>query len=249
MINFDFTGQTTLVTGGTRGIGRAISEAFLDAGARVIAVYGGNDGAASKMKDALHAHSERLILKKCDVSNYEHVEALFKELDTLCPHGLQIVVNNSGIRRDAVLAMMKPQDWRAVLDVNLTGTFNVSKFAVLAMMRKRYGRIINITSPCGEFGFEGQSNYAASKAGQVALTRSLSKEVATRGITVNCVSPGFISTELIGDLPEKLREKYLEQVPLKKFGTPEDVANCVLFLASKEAAYITGSVLEVTGGL
>ncbi|HLX60359.1 MAG TPA: 3-oxoacyl-ACP reductase FabG [Planctomycetota bacterium] len=249
MVKFDFTNQTVLVTGGTRGIGRAITEAFLNAGARVIAVYGGNDGAASKMKEVLHSHAERLILKKCDVSIYEQVEALFKEFETLHPQGLQIVVNNSGIRKDAVLAMMKSEDWRAVLDVNLTGTFNVSKFAVLSMMRKRYGRIVNITSPCGKFGFEGQANYAASKAGQVALTRSLSKEVATRGITVNCVSPGFISTELIGDLPEKLREKYVEQVPLKKFGAPQDVANCVLFLASKEAAYITGSVLEVTGGL
>ncbi len=249
MLSYDFSNQSALVTGGTRGIGRAISEAFLKAGATVVAVYGGNDDAAAQFKDALGPLAEKLIVKKCDVSSYENVEALFKELETLLPNGLQIAVNNSGIRKDAVLAMMKAQDWRAVLDVNLTGTFNVSKFAVLAMLRKRYGRIVNITSPCGEFGFEGQSNYAASKAGQVGMSRSLSKEVATRGITVNCVSPGFISTELIGDLPEKLRAQYLNQVPLKKFGTPEDVANCVLFLASKQAAYITGSVLEVTGGL
>lgn len=249
MIRYDYSTSTALVTGGTRGIGRAISEAFLKAGASVVAVYAGNDDAASKFKDSLGSLSEKLILRKCDVSSYESVEALFKELDTQLPNGLQIVVNNSGIRKDAVLAMMKSEDWRAVLDVNLTGTFNVSKFAVLSMIRRRYGRIVTITSPCGEFGFEGQGNYAASKAGQVGMTRSLSKEVATRGITVNCVSPGFISTELIGDLPEKLREQYLNKVPLKKFGTPEDVANCVLFLASKEAAYITGSVLEVTGGL
>jgi 3-oxoacyl-[acyl-carrier protein] reductase len=128
-------------------------------------------------------------------------------------------------------------------------TFNMSKFAVLTMMRKRYGRIITITSPCGEFGFAGQANYAASKAGQVGLTRSLSKEVASRGITVNCVSPGFIGTDLIKDLPENLRKQYTEQVPLKRFGTPDEVASCVLFLATKAAAYITGSVLEVTGGL
>jgi 3-oxoacyl-[acyl-carrier protein] reductase len=249
MIHYDFSNHTALVTGGTRGIGRAISEAFLKAGATVVAVYAGNDAAAQVFEESLGAFSEKLILKKCDVSSYENVEALFKELETLVPGGLQIVVNNSGIRKDAVLAMMKPQDWRAVLDVNLSGTFNVSKFAVLAMLRKRYGRIITITSPCGEFGFEGQSNYAASKAGQVGLTRSLSKEVATRGITANCVSPGFIATELISDLPEKLRDQYQNQIPLKKFGTPEDVANCVLFLATKEAGYITGSVLEVTGGL
>ena len=249
MVRYDFSQQTALVTGGTRGIGRAISEAFLKAGATVVAVYAGNADAARAFQHALGPLAEKLILKQCDVASYEAVEALFKELDPLLPGGLQIVVNNSGIRRDAVLAMMKPQDWRAVLDVNLSGTFNVSKFAVLAMLRKRYGRIITITSPCGAFGFEGQSNYAASKAGQVGLTRSLSKEVALRGITVNCVSPGFIATELIGDLPEKLREQYQNQVPLKKFGSPDDVAHCVLFLASKESAYITGSVLDVTGGL
>lgn len=249
MLKFDFSNQTALVTGGTRGIGRAISEAFLAAGARVIAVYAGNDEAAGAFKKSLGARGEMLLLRKCDVSNYADVEALFKELDPLLPDGLQILVNNSGIRRDAVLAMMKPEDWHAVLNVNLSGTFNMSKFAVLAMLRKRYGRIVNITSPCGHFGFEGQSNYAASKAGQVALARSLSKEVATRGITVNCVSPGFIATELIGDLPEKLRAQYAAQIPLKKFGAPEDVAGSVLFLSSRESAYITGSVLEVTGGL
>ena len=249
MVRYDFSNQTALVTGGTRGIGRAISEAFLKAGAAVVAIYAGNDAAAAAFKESLGTLAEKLIIKKCDVSSYEAVEALFKSLETEVPTGLQIVVNNSGIRKDAVLAMMKPQDWSAVLDVNLSGTFNVSKFGVLAMMRKRYGRIITITSPCGEFGFEGQSNYAASKAGQVGMSRSLSKEVATRGITVNCVSPGFIGTELIADLPEKLRDQYMNQVPLKKFGTPADVANCVLFLASKEASYITGSVMEVTGGL
>lgn len=249
MLAFDFKNQSALVTGGTRGIGRAISEAFLNAGARVIAVYAGNDSAAAEFKNSLGERAERLILKKCNVASYEHVEALFKELDPQLPDGLQIAVNNSGIRKDAVLAMMKAEDWRAVLDVNLTGTFNVSKFAVLAMLRRRYGRIINITSPCGHFGFEGQTNYAASKAGQVGLTRSLSKEVATRGITVNCVSPGFIATDLLADLPEKLRDQYLAQVPLKKFGHAEDVANAVLFLASKQSSYITGSVVDVTGGL
>jgi len=249
MIQFDFKGQTALVTGGSRGIGRAISAAFLNAGARVIAVYSSNETAANAFKQSLGEQAERLILKKCNVADYAQVEVLFKELESLLNDGLQIAVNNSGIRKDAVLAMMHPADWRAVLDVNLTGTFNVSKFAVLAMLRRRFGRIINITSPCGHFGFEGQANYAASKAGQVGLTRSLSKEVASRGITVNCVSPGFIATELIADLPEKLREQYLAQVPLKKFGTPEDVAAGVLFLASKQAGYITGSVVEISGGL
>jgi 3-oxoacyl-[acyl-carrier protein] reductase len=249
MIHYDFSGQNVLVTGGTRGIGRAVSTAFLNAGAHVAAIYAGNAAAAREFQASLGALAERLTLRTCDVGNYAQVEALYRELETVFPSGLQIVVNNSGIRKDSVLAMMKPEDWDSVLRTNLTGTFHMSKFAVLAMMRKRFGRIVNITSPCGEFGFEGQANYAASQAGQVALTRSLSKEVATRGITVNCVSPGFIATELIGDLPEKLREQYQRQVPLKKFGTPEDVANCVLFLAAKQSGYITGMTLDVTGGL
>jgi 3-oxoacyl-[acyl-carrier protein] reductase len=249
MISFDFKDQSVLVTGGTRGIGRAISEKFLHAGASVIATFAGNEAAAAAFGRENSQFGERLTVRRCESQNYEQVELLFKELENSHPKGVDILVNNSGIRKDAVLAMMKPEDWNAVVGVNLTGTFNMSKFAVLSMMRKRYGRIINITSPCGEFGFAGQANYAASKAGQVGLTRSLSKEVATRGITVNCVSPGFIGTELIKDLPENLREQYTAQVPLKRFGTPEDVAGCVLFLAAKESAYITGSVLEVTGGL
>ena len=249
MIQFDFNNHTALVTGGTRGIGRAIAESFLTAGARVIATYVGNEEAASAFKAANANHSARLDVRKCDVSNYEEVELFFKAIDKSYPDGIQILINNSGVRKDAVLAMMKPHDWHDVVNVNLNGTFNMCKFGTLTMLRKRYGRIINITSPCGDFGFAGQANYAASKAGQVGLTRSLSKEVATRGITVNCVSPGFIGTDLIKDLPDKLREHYIEQVPLKRFGNPEEVANCVLFLASKDAAYITGSVLEVTGGL
>ena len=160
-----------------------------------------------------------------------------------------MLVNNSGIRKDADLAMMKPEDWQKVLDVNLTGAFYMSKLAVHSFMANRYGRIITITSPAGRFGFEGQANYSASKAGQIAMTRSLSKEVASRGITVNCVSPGFIDTEFLADLPEKLRKEYLASIPLKRFGTPDEVAACVLFLASREAGYITGSVLSVEGGL
>jgi 3-oxoacyl-[acyl-carrier protein] reductase len=145
--------------------------------------------------------------------------------------------------------MMRESEWHDVIDVNLNGVFYMCKFAVMSMMRKKYGRIIGITSPSGKFGFEGQANYAAAKAGMVALTKSLSKEVARRGITVNCVSPGFIATDLIQDLPEELRKSYVGQVPLKRFGTPEEVAACVLFLATKEAAYVNGATLEVTGGL
>lgn len=245
---FDFRDQTVVVTGGTRGIGRAISRHFLEAGATVVATYRANDAATEVFKTALGAAAKELHLRKFDVADYAQAEAFYKDLDAEHKN-FSVLVNNSGIRKDAVLAMMKPEDWQQVLDVNLTGAFNMAKLAVHRFMPNRYGRIITITSPAGRFGFEGQANYAASKAGQIAMTRSLSKEVASRGITANCVSPGFIDTEFVADLPEKLRKDYLAAIPLKRFGTPDDVAYCVLFLASREAGYITGSVLSVDGGL
>lgn len=247
-MEFDFKGQTALVTGGTRGIGRAISEAFLKAGAKVIATYRNNDEEADNFKQANTEHAEFLDIYKFDVSDYEAVERFYKEIETKYEN-FQILVNSSGIRSDSIVGMMKVEDWNRVIDTNLTGTFNLCKLAVQSMMRQRYGRIITLTSPIGKFGFAGQANYAASKAGQVAFTRSLSKEVASRKITVNCVSPGFIDTEFISDLPEEQRKAYKDQIPLKRFGSREDVTYPVLFLASKQASYITGSVLEVTGGL
>lgn len=245
---FNFEGQTVIVTGGTRGIGKAVAGAFLKAGAMVIVSYNSDDQAAEKFKSENASYKDKVDVQKFDVSDYSKVEFFFKYVEE--KYGdLQVLVNNSGIRRDSVLAMMKQEDWSRVVDVNLSGVFNMCKFAVILMMSSRYGRIINITSPAGKMGFPGQSNYAATKAGQVGLTRSLSKEVATRGITVNCVSPGFIDTGFIDDLPEKLRKTYLENIPLHRFGKPEEVAACVLFLASKEASYTNGSTLEVTGGL
>ncbi len=245
---FDFKGQTAIITGGTRGIGRCIAEKFLQAGARLIVTYGGNEAAAEEFKESNKKFAENLDLQKFNVANYQEVENFYKYIEKKY-EGFEILVNNAGIRKDSVLAMMKESDWSDVIATNLTGNFYMCKFAVMNLMRRRYGRIINITSPMGKYGFEGQSNYSASKAGQVGLTRSLSKEVGTRGITVNCVSPGFIETELIQDLPDKLRSAYLAQVPLKRFGKTEEVAYCVLFLASKEASYVTGSIVEVTGGL
>lgn len=245
---YDFSGQTAIVTGGTRGIGRAIAESFLKSGARVIASYSSNEADAARFSEENKQFSESLDVQKFDVAKYAEVERFFKYVEDRYG-SFEVLVNNAGIRRDSVLGMMKEPDWRSVIDVNLNGVFNMCKFAVMLLMRKRYGRIITITSPMGRHGPEGQSNYAASKAGQVGLARSLSKEVATRGITVNCVSPGFIATDFIGDLPDKLRESYIAQIPIKKFGKPEDVAHCVMFLASREASYITGATLEVTGGL
>ncbi|MCF8719111.1 3-oxoacyl-ACP reductase FabG [Nitrospina gracilis] len=247
-MQFDFTDQTVIVTGGTRGIGRGIAEAFLKAGATVVATYLSNQDAAEQFQKDNADAGDRLHVRQCDVTNLEKVEAFYKHVtETLGT--FHVLVNNSGIRRDAIVGMMTEEDWRDVVDTNLTGTFTMSKLAVQNLSRKRYGRIINITSPIGKFGFAGQANYAATKAGQVAFTKSLSKEVASRKITVNCVSPGFIDTDFIADLPDDQKQQYLEQVPLKRFGTVEDVAYCVLFLASRDAAYITGAVLEVTGGL
>ncbi len=243
---YDFKGQTAIVTGGVRGIGKSIVEGFLRAGARVI--IASNEAATEQFKQDTSEFAENIDIQICDVSKYEEVEKFFEYIDKKY-EGLEILVNNAGIRKDAVLAMMKESEWHDVLNVNLSGIFYMCKFAVMSLMRKRYGRIISITSPSGKYGFEGQANYAASKAGLVALTKSLSKEVARRGITVNCVSPGFIATELIQDLPNELRDSYTAQVPLKRFGKPEEVAACVLFLASKEASYVNGSTLEVTGGL
>jgi 3-oxoacyl-[acyl-carrier protein] reductase len=244
----DFSKQKVVISGATRGIGKALSLTFLERGATVVGLYAGNHKTANQFIEECAQFSERLHLHQCDVSDYSAVEHLYSRIEEQFDT-IDILINNAGIRRDGVLAMMPANDWQKVLDVNLTGSFNMSKFAVQLMMKQKYGRIIFITSPMAHMGFAGQSNYAASKAGQIGMTKSLSKETAKRKITVNCVSPGFISTDLIDDLPDDLKKEYKKMVPLKRFGSPEDVAHAVLFLASKEAGYITGSVLEVTGGL
>ena len=244
----EFEGEKALVTGATRGIGRAITEALLAQGASVVGLYGGNQAAAETMQADCAQYGERLRLQQLDVSDYQAVAAFFAELETAW-ETLDILVNNAGIRRDAVLPMMKEEDWRRVIDVNLTGGYNMAKFAVPMMMAQKYGRILFVTSPMGHLGFAGQANYAASKAGQVGLMKSLSKEVAKRKITVNCISPGFIATDLIDDLTEAQVKEYKKMVPANRFGSPAEVAEAALFLLSDRAAYINGAVLEITGGL
>lgn len=241
-----YENQHVIVTGGTRGIGRAISMAFLNEGATVHATYFGNDAAADALRTDVGEGAERLHTPKFDVADHDAAGAFWEGLgDT----PVSVLVANSGIRKDSILATMSPSDWDDVIRTNLTGGYTMSKFAVQNMMRQRYGRILFTTSPAGRFGFEGQGNYAASKAGQIGLMRSLCKEVAKRKITVNCVSPGFIATELLDDLPDELVASYKKTVPARRFGQPEEVAAAVLFLASQDAAYITGTTLDVTGGL
>ena len=237
-----------MVSGATRGIGRAITEALLVRGATVAGVYGGNEAAAAAMAEACGRYGDRLLLHRLDVSDYAAVAAFFEDLEADWDT-LDILVNNAGIRRDAVLAMMREEDWRRVIDVNLTGGFAMSRSALPLMLKQKYGRILFVTSPMGHLGFAGQSNYAASKAGQVGLMKSLCKEVAKRRITVNCVSPGFIATGFIDDLPEAQVKEYKKMVPAGRFGTPAEVAEAALFLLGDRAAYINGAVLEITGGL
>jgi 3-oxoacyl-[acyl-carrier protein] reductase len=246
MIRHDFSGRVAVVTGGTRGIGAAISTAFLDAGARVVALYGRNRDAAEAFRAGLEPErAERLETASLDVSDSAAVEAYFEAWDG----PLDVLVNNAGVRDDAIVGMMTVDQWRRVLGTNLDGSFHMARGAVRLMSRARRGRIINIISPSARLGMPGQANYAASKAGQEAMTRSLAREVAKRKITVNCVSPGFVATDLIADLSDEQKAEYEKMVPLRRFGLPVEIANAVLFLASDEAGYITGTTLDVAGGL
>lgn len=244
----DFKDQVILVSGATRGIGRAIAEYFLNGGGTVVAVYAGNKEAADSFLQDNKRHSERLTVAKCDISNEAEVSELYSKIERDFSR-LDILINNAGIRKDAVLALMDASQWQRVIDINLTGTFLMSKQAVLLMMQNKFGRIVNITSPVARLGFAGQANYASSKAGQIAMTKTLAKEVAKKKITVNCVSPGFISTDFINDLPKEQLAEYKKLIPMRKFGTVDDVAHAVAFLASKSSRYITGTTLEVSGGL
>ncbi|MCC6408851.1 MAG: 3-oxoacyl-ACP reductase FabG [Planctomycetes bacterium] len=244
-----FEGQTAVVTGGTRGLGRAVSLDLAAQGCRVIAIYKSDEAAARSLLTENARFDGRLSTEKVDVADYDAVRAFWERAETGVQGGVQILVHASGIRRDRVVAMMSREEWREVLSTNLDGTFHMAKYATLHMLSRRYGRIVLVTSPAREHGFEGQGNYSASKAGQVGLARSLARETASRGITVNCVSPGFIDTELLADLDPETRKKHVASVPLKRFGRAEEVAFAVRMLVSREASYVTGSVLDVSGGL
>lgn len=243
-----FAGKTAVVTGGSRGLGRAVCLELAKGGANVVFCYAGNEAAAKETTAACEALGAKALAIQCDVAKADEVKALMdaavKEFGRI-----DILVNNAGITRDGLLMMMKEEDFDAVIAANLKGTFLCMKAVSRIMMKQRYGRIVNLSSVVGLRGNAGQVNYAASKAGVVGMTKSLAKELASRGVTVNAVAPGFIATDMTAAMTDAAKEATLASIPLQRLGAPEDVAHAVAFLASDEAAYITGQVLCVDGGM
>ena len=242
---FDLTGKTALITGATGGIGAAIAKALHKAGATV-AISGTRAQVLEELKAELGG--ERVHVLACNLSDPAAVETLVPAAEAAMG-GLDILVNNAGITRDGLAMRMKDEDWSAVIDVNLTASFRLARAAMRGMMKKRWGRIVNITSVVGVTGNPGQANYVASKAGVIGLTKSLAQELAARSVTVNAVAPGFIATPMTDVLNDKQKESILGRVPAGKLGSPEDIAAAVLYLASEEAGYVTGQTLHVNGGM
>ncbi len=240
--------KVVAITGASRGIGRAVAVALAGDGVDVIVNFNSNPDAARETAGAVEARGATPHLHAFNVSDPDAVRDAFKEI-TKSFGRLDVLVNNAGITRDNLLALMKPAEWDAVLDTNLKGAFLCSQAVVKTMMRQKYGRIINITSVVGVMGNAGQTNYSAAKAGIIGFTRSLARELVTRNITVNAVAPGYIETDMTRELPEKARELLVAQIPAGRIGKPEEVAAAVAFLASDDAAYITGQVLHVNGGM
>ena len=240
--------RLALVTGGSRGIGRAIALALGKNGCDVAVNYNASAGAAEALCGELAALGTRASAFRADVSDRSQVEALFKAVEAgMGP--VEILVNNAGITRDNLLMRMKPEEWDAVLAANLSSAFYCTKEAIRGMAKARWGRIVSIASVVGLIGNAGQANYSASKAGLIGFSRSVAREYAARGVTVNVVAPGFIGTDMTGVLKEQVREAILGQIPLGRMGSPEDVARAVAFFASEESSYVTGQVLAVDGGM
>ena len=241
-------GKVALVTGGSRGIGRAIALRLAEAGANV-AICSRNLEAAQAVGDEISARGGNILVRQSDVADAAQVDQLIKDI-TGTLGSLDVLVNNAGINRDNLLLRMKEEEWDRVMDINLKGTFNCCKAAARPMIKARGGRIVNISSVVGIRGNPGQANYAASKAGLIGFTKTLARELASRSITANVVAPGLISeTGMTSDLPSQVVDQMLAQIPLGRPGTPDDVAQAVLFLTSDHGAYITGQVIQVDGGM
>ena len=241
----ELAGQVALVTGGVRGIGRAISEDLAQAGAHVAAGYSRNEDAANELADALGPGAS---VHRGNIAVHEDCERVVAEV--VERHGrLDIVVNNAGVTVDKSIRKMTPAEWDHVIEVNLNGAFYISRVAFPHMVAQGYGRIINISSVIGETGNIGQANYAASKSGLFGLTMTLALEGASKGITVNCVAPGFVATEMVEAVPEAILARIVEQIPLKRLGRPDEVARVVTFLAHPASGYITGQIFSINGGL
>ena len=245
---FRLDGKVAVVTGGSRGIGRAICVALGQAGAHVVVNYAGNEAAARDTVTAVAAAGGKAEIKQFDVGDEGAVQAVFKDLESAHKR-IDILVNNAGIALDQLLVRVKKEELDRTFTTNLAGTLYCAKAAMRTMMRAKAGRVINLSSVVAESGNPGQAVYAASKAGIIGLTKTLAREYASRGITVNAVAPGFIDTDMTSSLPEAAQKGIIEQTPLGRVGKPEEVAAAVLFLASDEASYITGQVLRVNGGM
>jgi 3-oxoacyl-[acyl-carrier protein] reductase len=240
--------RTAVVTGGSRGIGKAISRELSSAGARIVLTYREDAGRAEETVGEISASGGEAVAIGVDVRDPEAVRALADRVGRDFG-GADILVNNAGVIRDALFTFMKEEDWDYVLDIDLKGAFRITKAFVRGMLHKRWGRIVNIVSVSGISGHAGQANYSAAKGGLIAMTRALAQELATRGITVNAVAPGLVETEIIAHLKPEARQEFLRRIPMARFGTPEEIAAVVGFLASDRATYVTGQVWRVDGGM
>ena len=241
-------GKIAVVTGASRGIGKAIAEKLASLGAKVVINYNGSEEWAKEVKTQIEEKGGKADIYQCNVADYEACQTFIE--DVIKTEGrIDILVNNAGITKDGLLMKMSEEDFDKVIDTNLKGTFHTIRFATRCMLKQRSGRIINMASVVGVTGNAGQANYAASKAGVIGLTKATAREVASRGITVNAVAPGFIETDMTAVLSDKVKEASVSQIPLGRFGEAEEVAAAVAFLASDDAAYITGQVLHVDGGM